>query len=202
MVFAGLSKRPRDEEIAMKQKRIWLVLFCAAILVTVQHYARKAWATSSTQGYKSTTLYFGTFSEFEVFNHATKRSLPAGFEGHTWLSLQKTKGDSDLYIQSNTWAPVSIGGVVASTGWHTHPGHSLIIVTAGTLTEYHADCKPIVHVAGDTFVDPGEGEEHLIRNESTTQAASNIAVQLVPHDPSKMNRRIDAPAPEGCPNIL
>ena len=186
----------------MRQKRIWLVLLCAAILLTVHHYARKAWATSpTTPAFKPTTLYFGTFSEFEVFNHATKKSLPAGFEGHSWLSLQKTKGDSDLYIQSNTWAPIAMDGTVASTGWHTHPGHSLIIVTAGTLTEYHADCKPIVHVAGETFVDPGEGEEHIIRNESTTQAASNIAVQLVPHDPLKMNRRIDVPQPETCPNI-
>src|SRR5215211_6166590 len=57
---------------------------------------------------------------FEVMNHA----FPEGFE-HPWLSIQKTKGPSDLYVQNNVWAP---GG---TTGWHTHPGHSLIIVTAG-----------------------------------------------------------------------
>jgi hypothetical protein len=187
----------------MRGRLPWLgLLFCAVILVTAQHYAGKAWATPASSGFKGTTLYFGTFNEFEVFNHATKKDLPAGFEGHRWLSLQKTEGQSDLYVQSNTWAPVSMSGVVASTGWHTHPGHSLIIVTAGTLTEYHADCKPIVHVVGDTFVDPGEGEEHIIRNESTTTQASNVAIQLVPHDPAKANRRIDAPAPEGCQSIM
>ena len=47
--------------------------------------------------------------------------------------MQKTKGASDLYVQSNVWAP---GG---TTGWHTHPGHSLIIVTAGTVTAYDGD---------------------------------------------------------------
>jgi hypothetical protein len=55
-------------------------------------YAHKVSATSSTPGFKATTLYFGTFNEFEVFNHATKKDLPAGFEGHRWLSLQKTEG--------------------------------------------------------------------------------------------------------------
>jgi hypothetical protein len=185
----------------MKRRLMWLVLCCAALLVTLHHYATKASATPATASYKGTTLYKGTFAEFETFNHATKRDLPAGFVGNTWLSLQKTKGASDLYIQSNVWQPVTMGGLVASTGWHTHPGASLIIVTAGTLTEYHAECKPIIHQAGDTFVDPGEGEEHIIRNESSTVVASDVAVQLVPHDPTGMNRRIDAPAPETCQNI-
>ncbi|HEX7157658.1 MAG TPA: hypothetical protein VF214_01485 [Edaphobacter sp.] len=185
----------------MRRRLLWLVLLCAVTLFTAHHYAGKVLATSSTPGFKAQTLYFGTFSEFDVFNHASKRDLPAGFEGNRWLSLQKTKGASDLYIQSNSWAPVAMDGTVASTGWHTHPGHTLIIVTAGTLSEYHADCRRIVHVAGDTFVDPGDGEEHIIRNESTTTPASSVAVQLVPHDPAKANRRLDAPAPEDCPNI-
>ena len=190
----------------MRRRQMWLVLlFSAAILVMAHHYAGNAWATTPNGGYKSAPLCplcMGTFQEFEVFNHATRKSLPAGFEGHVWLSLQKTKGASDLYIQSNTWPPVTMMGVVSSTGWHTHPGHSLIIVTAGTLTEYHADCEPHVYHAGDTFVDPGEGEEHIIRNESSTEPAANVAVQLVPHDPLKANRRIDVPQPETCPNIF
>jgi len=187
----------------MRRTQMWLVLlFSAAILLAAHRYAEKAWATAATTGYKATTLYFGTFQEIDVFNHATKKSLPPGFEGNLWLSVQRTRGASDLYIQNNTWAPVTMGGVVASTGWHTHPGHSLIIVTAGTITEYHPDCKPHVYHAGDTFVDPGEGEEHIIRNESSTEPASTVAVQLVPHDPLKMNRRIDVPQPETCSNIF
>jgi hypothetical protein len=185
----------------MKKKHVLGILFGAAVLLTAFHYGRKAWATPANAGYRSATLYFGTFSEFQVFNHATKKDLPTGYDGKVWLSLQKTRGDSDLYIQTNTWAPVTMG-VVASTGWHTHPGHSLIIVTAGTLTEFHADCKPIVHQQGETFVDSGEGEEHIIRNESSTVQAATVAVQLVPHDPAKANRRIDAPAPETCSSIM
>ncbi|WP_211256434.1 cupin domain-containing protein [Edaphobacter aggregans] len=187
----------------MRRRQMLLVLFCAAVLVMAHHFAGMAWATNAVGGYKSMPLCpgcSGTFQEIEVFNHATKKSLPSGFEGKLWLSLQRTKGASDLYIQSNIWPPVTMG-IVASTGWHTHPGHSLIIVTAGTITEYHADCKPHVYQVGDTFVDPGEGEEHIIRNESSTEPAATVAVQLVPHDPLKANRRIDAPAPETCSNI-
>jgi hypothetical protein len=119
--------------------------------------------------------------------------------------MQKTKGASDLYVQSNVWPAVNpVTGAVASTGWHTHPGHSLIIVTSGSITDYMADCMPHVYtfVPGQapTLVDPGSGHLHIIRNEGSVPA-STIAVQLVPYDPAKANRRIDAPAPESCPNI-
>ena len=50
---------------------------------------------------------------------------PANSRKHVWHSTQKTKGDSDLYVQSNVWIA---GG---TSGWHTHPGQSLITVTAG-----------------------------------------------------------------------
>jgi quercetin dioxygenase-like cupin family protein len=94
-------------------------------------------------------------------------------------------------VQSNVWQP---GG---STGWHTHPGHSLIIVTAGTVTAYDGDdpnCQPTEYKAGMGFVDPGGDHIHNLRNEGTV-AASTIAVQLIPE---KADRRIDAPDPGNC----
>ena len=80
---------------------------------------------------------------------------------NVWHSTQKTKGDSDLYVQSNVWIP---GG---TSGWHTHPGHSLITVTAGTVTAYEGDdptCTPKVYTVGMTFVDHGGEHVHVIRN--------------------------------------
>ena len=196
----------------MRQRLTWLVLFSAAIVVATLYYAGRVWATQAN-GFKATTIATGTFSEFEVFNHAVLPNPTASGEDEdtdkddqrVWLSIQKTKGLSDLYVQSNVWQPVSLTGVVASTGWHTHPGHSLIIVTSGTITEYDAECKPHVYtfVAGQpapTLVDPGHGHVHIIRNEGSVPA-STIAVQLVPFDPNKANRRIDAPAPANCSNI-
>jgi hypothetical protein len=178
----------------------WLVLFTAAILITASFYVSNVRATQAT-GFKATTLAQGTFAEFHVFNHSILPNSTGGDDDeNVWLSLQKTEGPSDLYVQSNVW---QLGG---STGWHTHPGHSLIIVTSGTLTEYDGDCKPHVYafVPGEpapTFVDPGHGHVHILRNEGSV-VASSIAVQLVPFDPKKANRRIEAPAPAACSNIL
>jgi quercetin dioxygenase-like cupin family protein len=91
-------------------------------------------------------------------------------------------------VQSNVWQP---GG---STGWHTHTGHSLIIVTAGAITAYEGDdpdCKPRVYTERMGFVDPGGEHVHLIRNEGEP-AAGTIAVQLIP---AGAVRRIDAADP-------
>ena len=190
----------------MRSKLTWVVLFGAAIGVAAMFYVGKVSATPAT-GFKATTIATGTFDEINAFNQSSKNELPAGFDGDVWLSLQKTKGRSDLYVQSNVWPAVNpTTGAVASTGWHTHPGHSLIIVTSGSITDYMADCIPHVYtfVLGQpapTLVDPGSGHLHIIRNEGSVPA-STIAVQLVPYDPAKMNRRIDALAPETCSNIL
>lgn len=185
----------------MPQRLTWLVLFGAAILITASFYAANVWATQAN-GFKATTLAQGTFAEFHVFNHAIlPSSAGRDDDDNVWLSLQKTEGPSDLYVQSNVWQP---GG---STGWHSHPGHSLIIVTSGTLTEYEGgDCQRHVYafVPGQpapTFVDPGHGHVHILRNEGSV-VASSVAIQLVPFDPNKANRRIDAPAPADCSNVM
>jgi len=121
-----------------------------------------------------------------------KRSAGKRANGDTWFSFEKTKGPSDLYVQSNTWLPAG------STGWHKHPGHSLIIITSGQVTQYHADCTPQVYgpgtANGPTLVDSGD-DEHLIRNE-TSSSATSFAVQIVANGAP---RRIDiAEAPATC----
>ena len=162
-----------------------LVVFSAVIVVAAVFYAGHVGATPGS-GFTSTTLAKGKFGDIDVFN---KFILP---KGGIWLSLQKTEGDSDLYVQSNTWQP---GG---TTGWHTHPGHSVIIVTAGTVTEYDGNdptCTPHVYTQGMTFVDPGGSHVHIIRNEGNV-VATNIAVQLIP---AGQPRRIDVADPGNCP---
>jgi hypothetical protein len=133
----------------------------------------------------------GPVRRTDVFNQ-----LPRN--GNVWLSLQKTKGSSDVYVQSNVWQPKNVaqpnGG---STGWHTHPGQSLIIVTAGTVTAYEGNdptCTPTVYTQGMGFVDPGGDHVHLLRNEGTV-VASTIQIQLIPAGAA---RRIDAPDPGNC----
>jgi quercetin dioxygenase-like cupin family protein len=105
----------------------------------------------------------------------------------------KTKGLSDVHVVRNS---IAVGG---HSGWHTHPGPSLIIVTVGKITAYDGDdptCTGKVYEAGEGFVDPGGGHVHLLRNE-TDAPAETVAVQILPKDAT---RRIDTPvAPGNCP---
>ena len=138
-----------------------LLMFTAVLVATVLYHTGSVWATPSN-GFTATTLAKGTLGEFEVFNHSILPSM-SGDDNHkkVWLSMQETKGSSDLYVQSNVWQP---GG---STGWHSHPGHSLITVTAGAVTDYESDdpsCTPHVYTQGMSFVDSGGSHEHIIRN--------------------------------------
>jgi quercetin dioxygenase-like cupin family protein len=133
-------------------------------------------------GITTTTIAVGHFDDIRVKTNV---------DGHK-VTID-TKGASDLYVVSNVIAP---GG---STGWHTHPGPSLITVKSGTITAYEGDdptCTPTVYTAGMGFVDPGDGHVHILRNEGTVPAET-IAVQLVARDAA---RRIDIPvAPGNCP---
>jgi quercetin dioxygenase-like cupin family protein len=109
-----------------------------------------------------------------------------------WKLKTKVKGDSDVYVVRNTW-PVG-----AHSGWHTHPGPSLITVISGELTVYDADdptCTATVYHAGESFTDVGCGDVHLIRNEGTV-CAVNMVVQIVPAGAA---RRTDADQPANCP---
>ena len=100
-----------------------------------------------------------------------------------------TKGASDIYVTRNA---IAIGG---QSGWHTHPGPSLITVTVGTITAYDDElCTPHVYNAGEGFVDAGDGDVHLLRNESGA-VAETVAVQFVAAGAA---RRIDAPQPNNC----
>jgi quercetin dioxygenase-like cupin family protein len=173
----------------MRRKKTGLALLSAAILITALYYARNVRATPAS-GFTGTTLAVGRFGSIDVFN----RFIPPNLKNKkdVWLSLQKTKEPSDLYVQNNVWQP---GG---STGWHTHPGHSLIIVTAGTVTAYEGDdpeCKPHVYSVGMGFIDPGGDHVHNIRNEGDV-VAQTVAVQLIP---AGATRRLDAPATGNCP---
>jgi quercetin dioxygenase-like cupin family protein len=114
-------------------------------------------------------------------NLMCRSNLPA------WLLNTRIRGDSDMYITNHTFQP---GG---QTGWHSHPGPSLITVIQGTLTIYHDDCTFETFTAGQSFTDLGCGDIHTAVNEGATPAI-DVAVQIVPHDAP---RRIDVPNP-GC----
>jgi quercetin dioxygenase-like cupin family protein len=143
-------------------------------------------------GFIATTILHGALGEIDVSGKSIiPDSIADDRKAKIWLSQQQTDGPSDVYIQSNVWQP---GG---STGWHIHPGRSLIVVKEGTVTEYEGhdpECKPHVYSKGMTFVDPGGEHVHIIRNEGDV-VAQTTAVQLIR---AGATRRVDVEDPGSC----
>jgi quercetin dioxygenase-like cupin family protein len=157
-----------------------LTLAVVVGLVGVAAYAANVMATSG-RDFTAVQQWKGVFGDIDV------EAETDDFE----LEL-KTKGDSDVYVTRNA---IGVGG---HSGWHTHPGPSLIIVTVGEIMAYEGNdptCTPTRYRAGEGFVDPGSGHVHLLRNESGAPAET-VAVQILPKGAT---RRIDAPAPGNCP---
>lgn len=175
----------------MRRKLNWLLALSTVILGAAT-YVGNIQATPSS-GFTASTISVGRLEEFDVTHHlVADKPDDDTSKRNVWLSLQKTKGPSDLYVQSNVW---QIGG---TTGWHTHPGHSLVTVTEGAVTNYDGDdptCTPKVYTIGMTFVDHGGDHAHLVRNEGFV-VAKTTAVQLIP---AGATRRINDPGNPACP---
>ena len=99
----------------------------------------------------------------------------------------KTKGLSDVHVSHIRIVP---GG---HSGWHSHPGPSIISVKAGTLTLYD-DCDDFLvghdFPTGTALVEDAECV-HRVVNEGDTDLEI-VVVQIVPLGAP---RRIDEPAP-------
>ena len=117
--------------------------------------------------------------------------LVKGERTGTWDVKLQTKADSDIYVTRNS---IAAGG---HSGWHMHPGPSLITVTVGEVTAYDSSdplCSPRVYRTGEGFVDSGD-HAHLLKNESGAPAET-VAVQFLADGST---RRIDVtPAPNNC----
>lgn len=86
-------------------------------------------------------------------------------------------------------------GPNSSTGWHTHPGKTLVTVKSGNFTVYHAkDCEARVYGPGDAFVEL-PSTVHIGRNEATGTVELGVVFFGVPIGGSP---RVDQPQPEGC----
>jgi len=186
--------RPPTKEDEMRTRTAG-VFGAAALALGLFHVC--SLSATPQSGFTPTTIAMGRFGPIDVDNQAffpddSPFNTHAG--NNLWLSMQKTKGPSDLWVQSNV---IAVGG---TSGWHSHPGHSLIIVTAGTITAYEGDdptCTPHQYSAGSGFVDAGGDHVHILRNEGAVEART-VAVQLIPAGAA---RRIDAPASPNCPSI-
>jgi quercetin dioxygenase-like cupin family protein len=165
-----------------KRLRLEWILALAIGLAGSGVYAANVLATPSS-GLSTTILAQSEFNSFFAEGHAFP---PA------WRALMAAYGQTDVYVVDNKFDP---GG---TTGWHTHPGPSLILVVSGQVTNYTSEdrnCAGHTYTAGQGFIDGGGNDEHTLRNNGTTEAET-IAVQLIPHGAP---RKIDEPNPTRCP---
>jgi quercetin dioxygenase-like cupin family protein len=152
--------------------KVILILATAALTVV----AAPARATPAS-GFSAAQQWKGTFGPLDI-----------KLKGALDLKID-SKDSSDVYVTRNV---IAAGG---QSGWHTHPGPSLVTVTVGEVTVYDDQlCTPTLYHAGDTFIDHGDGHVHLVRNESAA-SAETVAVQFIPEGAT---RRIDAPQPNNC----
>jgi quercetin dioxygenase-like cupin family protein len=99
-----------------------------------------------------------------------------------------TRGPVDVATVQVTFQP---GG---STGWHVHPGPTLVAVKSGKLTLHRAKgCRSRTFSAGQTFVEFGPDDVNLTRNE-TGDVTETLVTFLLPVGAPVT---VDAPAP-GC----
>ena len=85
-------------------------------------------------------------------------------------------------------------GPNSSTGWHSHPGKTLVTVQSGTFTVYHENCHAMTYGPGDAFVEL-PSSVHVGRNETNGTVQLGVVFFGVPIGGSP---RIDQPQPDGC----
>jgi quercetin dioxygenase-like cupin family protein len=164
----------------MKAK--WALGAVIGLLGIVGVYVGNVLATPSV-GQTTSTVAASSFDRLDLRG----RTHP----GKDWRMKLKTHGMSDFYVIDNKFIP---GG---TSGWHSHPGPSLIFVVAGEVTNYESSggsCTQQVYSKGSAFVDEGGGDVHMLRNTGDVQAET-IAVQFLPKG---ADRKIDEPDPGSC----
>lgn len=166
------------------QKRLLGGQFGVLSLVAATLSVGVALATTAvgiTQVVVATALYEGIDIE----------ARRADVDGPGWKAKLKVTGFSDIAVNSNTAVPG------ATSGWHSHPGLSIVSVTQGAVTLYDADdptCTAMVVTAGNGFVEAGD-HVHILRNEGAVDAKwTTTAIR-----PTGAAGRIDQPAPGNCP---
>ena len=106
------------------------------------------------------------------------------------IEVESGRRSADLAIAKVVIEP---GG---STGWHHHPGVTLVSVKSGTATEYDVKCEKSVFTAGEGFVESND-EVQLVRNNGNVKAVL-YATFIAPTSTSPEGLRIDDPQPKKC----
>ena len=151
---------------SVRTKSAWMAVVGASALA-IAAIAGAARATPST----------GTVTPIVI----AAGSMPTG------MGLSARPGTNTI-VAEFTFGPNS------STGWHSHPGKTLVTVASGTFTVYHDNCHAHTYGPGDAFVEL-PSSVHVGRNETD----ANVVLGVVYFDvPIGGVPRIDQPQPDGC----
>ena len=156
----------------MKRKvSIGLIFGGLATLIAVA----TAWPGSATPPVGVTSVVIGTG---QVTNSATI----------------KVGSGTDVVTVQNTFA---LGG---SSGWHSHPGPTVVTIVSGQLTLYSENasggaCHVRTFTAGQTFYEWPKNAQNGV-NSGDTDTVAAVTFFNVPHGAPA---RIDMPDPGNCP---
>jgi len=118
----------------------------------------------------------------------------------------KIKGKGQEVINVNNAGDTVMQKIVIApgghTGWHSHPGPVVVLIAAGAMSFYDSDdptCTARTYLAGQAFVDSGQGHVHIARNEGSVPLELYVTYfDVTPGVPPPTAFRIDVPNPGNC----
>jgi quercetin dioxygenase-like cupin family protein len=123
---------------------------------------------------------------------AQRGELRGKFESHH-TEVIRVRQARETVMQQITIAPRG------HTGWHSHPGPVVVLVKSGELTLYSSDdptCAGRTYVAGEAFIDNGQGHVHIAYNLNAVHA---VELWVTYFDvPIGQPFRLDVPDPGTC----
>lgn len=152
-----------------------LLLLCVALAVLLSFtlapggVAEAGGEPDTSDGFAVTAVLAGP----ATFTDGVSANFSVQYDRGRALNTNLPRDASNTITAAVAWQP---GG---TSGWHTHPGPVIVNVTAGAVTVTNAyDCAPRTYVAGEAFVDPGQGNVHRASNASSTEGATAVATFL------------------------
>jgi quercetin dioxygenase-like cupin family protein len=123
---------------------------------------------------------------------------PTGGQTSTILARGTIAGRGTDVVTALNVFPGKTTTAVSSTGWHSHPGNTFVIVQSGAINLYKGSnpCHGRTYTAGQAFVEVPE-EIYDAVNLGTDAAMVYATFKNVPIGVSP---RIDQPAPATCPD--
>jgi len=155
-----------------------------------------ACATEPTLG-EDTQATAGSGGTTVVASRVTLPAVTVDFKSSEYVQdfeLElKAKQPFDIQTNLVTYQP---GGY---SGWHTHPGPTIISVKSGTVVEYDGNdptCTPHPIAPGTGTIEVHDTDHiHMVRNEGSTIAELTVTYLLPVGSPL----RLDRPNPGYCP---